>query len=241
MTAYQAPLKDIRFTLRHICNLPELAALPGLDGSDLDVIDAALDEAGKLAGEVLAPLNRQGDTEGATLENGVVRTPEGFREAYAAYRDGGWNALPFDPAYGGMGLPWLIGIVCGELWNSANMGFALCPLLNQGAVEALHAHGNALARRPHLTPGRALRCAKRAKRSDHTARSKCSTWHSARGRGRSNLGKHRLGLDRKDHRGCGGLAAGGQEGGLHHCWVRSLRKDRVSSIRSPLSQKMKRP
>ena len=142
MTAYQAPLKDIRFTLRHICDLAGLTALPALSGSDLEVIDAALDEAGKLAAEVLAPLNRQGDTEGARLENGVVRTPEGFREAYAAYRDGGWNALPFDPDYGGMGLPWLIGNVCGELWNSANMGFALCPLLNQGAVEALHAHGS---------------------------------------------------------------------------------------------------
>mmetsp|Transcript_68955 Transcript_68955/g.202419 ORF Transcript_68955/g.202419 Transcript_68955/m.202419 type:complete len:844 (-) Transcript_68955:12-2543(-) len=120
--------------------------------------------------------------------------------------------------------------------NGALLAAGLLQLVQRG-----HAHGNALARRPHLAPGRALRCAKRAKRSDHTARSKCSTWHSARGRGRSNLGKHRLGLDRKDHGGRGGLAAGGQEGGLHHCWVCGLRKDRGSSIRGPLSQKMKRP
>ncbi|HZD26587.1 MAG TPA: acyl-CoA dehydrogenase family protein, partial [Alphaproteobacteria bacterium] len=140
MTDFHAPLKDIRFTLNHICDLQGLAALSGMDNADPELIDQVLDGAGKLAAEVLAPLNRVGDEQGAVLENGVVRTPDGFREGYAAYRDGGWNSLPFDPAYGGMGLPMLIGNVCTELWNAANMGFALCPLLNQGAVEAIHAH-----------------------------------------------------------------------------------------------------
>ena len=96
MTDYRAPLNDIRFTLRHI------ADLPGLPGVDMEVLDAALEEAGKLAGEVLAPLNRTGDIEGSTVENGVVRTPAGFKDAYAAYRDGGWNAVPFPEDYGGM-------------------------------------------------------------------------------------------------------------------------------------------
>jgi alkylation response protein AidB-like acyl-CoA dehydrogenase len=135
MTDYHAPLKDIRFTLAHI------ADLPGLPGVDMEMLDQALAEAGKLAAEVLAPLNRVGDQNPATVENGVVRTPPGFREAYAAYRDGGWNAVPFAADYGGMELPVTFANVCGELWNSANMGFALCPLLNIGAVEAIHAHG----------------------------------------------------------------------------------------------------
>ncbi|MEQ9639882.1 MAG: acyl-CoA dehydrogenase [Alphaproteobacteria bacterium] len=136
MTDYRAPLNDIRFTWSHI------ADLPGLPGVDMEVLDAALEEAAKLAAEVLAPLNRTGDLEGATVENGVVRTPTGFKDAYAAYRDGGWNAVPFPEAYGGMELPVTFANVCGELWNSANMGFALCPLLNVGAVEAIYAHGS---------------------------------------------------------------------------------------------------
>ena len=141
MTAYTAPLKDIEFTLNQITDLKGLAALDGLDAADPEVVSQALEEAGKLAGGVLSPLNHSGDQQGSVLENGVVRTPDGFRQAYAEYRDGGWNSVPFDPDYGGMGLPWLVGAACIEMWNSANMGFALCPLLNQGAVEAIHAHG----------------------------------------------------------------------------------------------------
>jgi len=141
MDRYVAPLQDIRFALQHIADLKAVSRLPGLEAADPELVGQALEEAGKLAAEVLAPINRSGDRQGLRLENGVVRTADGFREAYAAYRDGGWNAVPFDPAYGGMGLPWLVGVVCQELWNSANMSFSLCPLLNQGAVEAIHAHG----------------------------------------------------------------------------------------------------
>ena len=75
------------------------------------------------------------------LENGVVRTAPGFKEAYAAYQQGGWNSVPFEPDYGGMGLPMIMGVACNELWNAANMGFSLCPLLTVGAVEAISAHG----------------------------------------------------------------------------------------------------
>lgn len=139
--SYAAPLNDITFTLRHITDLERLAGLDGVE-SDPETLEAAIAEMGRVCAEVLAPLNAVGDREGAVLENGVVRTPPGFREAYAEYRDGGWNSVPFDPAYGGMGLPVLTGIVMSEMLNAANMGFALCPLLNYGAVEAVHAHGS---------------------------------------------------------------------------------------------------
>ena len=142
MSEYQAPLKDIRFTLNQICDLEDILRLPKFAENDGETIDAVLEEAGRLASGVLAPLNRQGDTQGATLANGVVTTPDGFAEAYAAYRDGGWNGIQFDPNYGGMGLPLVIGNACSELWNSANMGFSLCPMLTQGAIDAIGAHGS---------------------------------------------------------------------------------------------------
>ncbi|MBT4491538.1 MAG: acyl-CoA dehydrogenase, partial [Rhodospirillaceae bacterium] len=142
MSAYQAPLKDIRFTLNQICDLEGTLTLPKFADTDGDTANAVLEEAGRLAAGILAPLNRQGDTQGATLANGVVTTPDGFREAYAAFRDGGWNGIPFDPEFGGMGLPISIANACAELWNSANMGFALCPMLTQGAIDAIGAHGS---------------------------------------------------------------------------------------------------
>ncbi len=141
MTDYAAPLADMRFALTEIAGIDEIARLPGCEQASPDVVDAVLEEAGKLAGGVLAPLNRIGDRQASRLENGVVRTPDGFKEAYAKYVEGGWNALPFPPEHGGQGLPMALSTAVFEMWNSANMGFALCPLLNVGAVEALHAHG----------------------------------------------------------------------------------------------------
>ncbi|MDH3792304.1 MAG: acyl-CoA dehydrogenase [Rhodospirillales bacterium] len=142
MTAYAAPLTDMRFVLDEVADLASIARLPGYEEATPDLTDAVLEEAGKLAAEVLSPLNRSGDQEGAAFENGVVRTAKGFREAYAQYVESGWNALPFDPDYGGQGLPWALATVVQEMWNSANMSFALCPLLTQGAVELLQAHGS---------------------------------------------------------------------------------------------------
>ncbi len=142
MTAYAAPLTDMRFVLDEVADLAGIAKLPGYEEATSDLADAVLEEAGKLAAEVLAPLNHSGDQEGAAFENGVVRTARGFREAYAQYVESGWNALPFDPDYGGQGLPWTLATVVQEMWNSANMSFALCPLLTQGAVELLQAHGS---------------------------------------------------------------------------------------------------
>jgi 3-(methylthio)propanoyl-CoA dehydrogenase len=150
VTDYIAPLADMRFALQEIAGIAEIAALPGCEQASEDLVDAVLEEAGKLAGDVLAPLNRAGDEQGSRLENGVVRTPEGFKEAYRHYVEGGWNALPFAPEHGGQGLPIAVATAVAEMWNAANMSFALCPLLNVGAVEALTAHGSPEQQRLYL-------------------------------------------------------------------------------------------
>ena len=142
MTDYAAPLADMRFALNELAGLKDIAGLPGYEEATPDLVDAVLEEANKLASEVIAPLNHSGDKEKAVYENGAVRTPKGFAEAYGQFVEGGWNALPFDPDYGGQGLPWTLGSALAEMWNSANMAFALCPLLTQGAVELLQAHGS---------------------------------------------------------------------------------------------------
>ncbi|WP_119679131.1 acyl-CoA dehydrogenase [Indioceanicola profundi] len=142
MIPYNAPIDDMRFTLNHVVGLPAVAQLPGYEAADADLVDAVLEEAGKLARDVLAPINWQGDRDGAVLENGVVRTAPGFKEAYKAYAEGGWNSVPFDPDHGGQGLPWTLAMPIQEMWNAANMSFALCPMLNQGAVELLSEHGS---------------------------------------------------------------------------------------------------
>ena len=141
--SYAAPVADMRFVLNQLGLLQALRPLPGSDEWTPDLVDAILEEAAKLAGEVLAPLNREGDMVGARLENGVVRTAPGFADAYRAYVEGGWNAVPFDPAHGGQGLPWSVAVAVQEMWQSANLSWGLCPLLNLGAVEAIHAHGSA--------------------------------------------------------------------------------------------------
>jgi alkylation response protein AidB-like acyl-CoA dehydrogenase len=130
---YAAPLADMRLVLDTVGDLSEDAA---------EVADAVLDEAAKFAENALAPLNRVGDEIGSILENGVVRTPPGFREAYRTYVEGGWNGLTSPPEIGGQGLPQALAVTLTEMWNSACMGWALCPLLNHGAVEMLNAHGS---------------------------------------------------------------------------------------------------
>jgi alkylation response protein AidB-like acyl-CoA dehydrogenase len=142
MADYRAPIQDIRFVLRELADLEGIARIPGFEEATPDLVDAVLEEAGKMAGEVLAPLNHSGDVEGCSLENGVVRTPKGFKQAYAQYVENGWNSVPFEPEFGGQGLPWVVAQAVQEMWNSANMAFALCPLLNVGAVELLQAHGS---------------------------------------------------------------------------------------------------
>ena len=142
MTSYTAPIRDMRFAMDALGLLPALAELPGYTDATPDLRDALLAEAGKLAEDLLAPVNFSGDKQGAVLENGVVRTAEGFKEAYAAYVEGGWNSLAFDPEHGGQGLPWLLGFATSEMWVSANNSWGLCPMLTSGAVELLSAHGS---------------------------------------------------------------------------------------------------
>ena len=148
--SYTAPLTDMRFVLEEIAGLGDVAQLPGYEATSPDLVEAILSEAAKLAENVLAPLNQPADRTGSVLENGVVRTPPGFHEAYARYVEGGWNGLAFDPEFGGQGLPLALATPVAEMWNSACMGFALCPLLNSGAVELLQVHGSAAQKQLYL-------------------------------------------------------------------------------------------
>lgn len=137
MPNYTPPIDDMTLLLDKVLPVATL----GRDDLDAGMVSAILEEAGKLASGVLAPLNESGDKEGATWKDGAVKTASGFKEAYQQYQQGGWNAVPFDPEFGGQGLPWVMSFPVQEMWQSANMSFGLCPLLNQGAVEALLHHG----------------------------------------------------------------------------------------------------
>ena len=141
MTGYTPPLQEMRFVLNELAGLAAITELPGLEETTPDLVDAILEEAGRLGADVLAPLNKSGDEQGAVLENGVVRTPDGFREAYRHFVEGGWNGMSFDPDIGGQGQPWLVTTAAQEIWHAANMAFMLCPLLTQSAIELLVAHG----------------------------------------------------------------------------------------------------
>jgi len=142
MAGYTAPLRDMGFVLDQVVGLSDIAALPGCEAATPDLVHAALEEAGRLAGEVIAPLNRPGDRQRSRIEDGAVVTPDGFRQAYARFVDGGWNGVPFDPDHGGQGLPWVVAAALHEIWLAANMSFGLCPLLTQAAVELLSGHGS---------------------------------------------------------------------------------------------------
>lgn len=138
MPVYTPPIDDMKLLLDKVLPVTNL----GRDDLDMAMLSAILEEAGKLASGVLAPLNESGDRDGATWADGHVKTASGFKEAYKEYQQGGWNAVPFDPEFGGQGLPWVISFPVQEMWQAANMSFGLCPLLNQGAVEALLHHGS---------------------------------------------------------------------------------------------------
>ena len=140
MPSYLAPTKDLQFVLHEVLNVSG-QDVPGYDELDEGFTGAVLEEAGKIAAEVLHPLNAVGDTQGCTLENRVVRTPDGFKEAFDQVRAGGWTALDCDPAYGGQGLPYLMNAVVGEMLTSANMAFQMYAGLTHGAVSTIHTHG----------------------------------------------------------------------------------------------------
>lgn len=139
---YEAPVDDIAFALTQVADIRRLEGLPAFENYDPELIQPVLEEAAKLARDVLAPLNQQGDKSGAVLtENGVVAAP-GFKEAYAAFRDGGWMGLTAPEEFGGQGLPKALSLAVMEQVHAANMAFGLCPLLSFGAIEALVAHGS---------------------------------------------------------------------------------------------------
>lgn len=142
MTEYAAPLREMQFAIEELVGLPAVNTLPGLDWVTPDLVRAVLGEAARFGEEVLAPLNRSGDLEGARLENGVVSVPAGFTEAYSRFVAGGWVGITAPPEHGGQGLPRLVGSAVGEIWEAANMAFSLGPLLTQAGVEAIDRHGS---------------------------------------------------------------------------------------------------
>ena len=137
MSSYNAPIRDMQFVMRELADLEAVAALPGCEDASPDVVDAILEEAGKFANGVLAPLNRAGDTIGAKWDNGVVTTVPGWKDAYTQFAEAGWTALACEPEFGGQGLPKLVSTAVMEMWKSANMAFSLCPMLTTGAIEAI--------------------------------------------------------------------------------------------------------
>ena len=140
MPVYSAPTTDIQYILQDVLNA-SASKTPGYEEMEPDFTSAVLEEAGKLASEVLAPLNQVGDREGCTLENGVVRTPKGFDKAYQLMREGGWMGLDCNPEFGGQGMPYVLATAVGEMFVAANMAFNMYQGLTHGAYSAIHAHG----------------------------------------------------------------------------------------------------
>jgi len=151
MHEYQAPLADMKFVLRELVDHELLAQLPDFGEMTLDVADAVLDEAAKFAGGVLSPLNRSGDLEGARWQEGQVLTAGGWKEAYGRFVADGWNALSCPAEFGGQNLPRALSAMVEEMWNGANMAFALCPMLTRGAIDAIELRGSDAQRDTYLS------------------------------------------------------------------------------------------
>ncbi|REK19698.1 MAG: acyl-CoA dehydrogenase [Actinobacteria bacterium] len=141
MSEYQPPLEDINFTLHHIGRLEDVSKLNGFQHADPATVSGLLEEAARFFSEVIAPLNRVGDEQGSVLTDDRVKTPDGFKEAYAKYVEAGWHGAHLPEEWGGGGLPYTVGLVVQEMFKTANMAFSLCPMLTQGAVDALVMHG----------------------------------------------------------------------------------------------------
>jgi 3-(methylthio)propanoyl-CoA dehydrogenase len=143
MAEYNAPLRDVRFALEHLADLPGVLALPGYEQVDVDAVVSVLEENARFMEDIVAPLNRVGDLQGSVRnDDGTVTTPEGFVDAYKAYVDAGWGGVALPEEYGGGGFPWLVGVAMQEILTSANMAFSMCPLLNQGAIDMLLHHAS---------------------------------------------------------------------------------------------------
>ena len=141
MPSYTAPIKDMQFVLHNVLNVTE-SSIPGYEELEEDFTSAILEEAGKLTSEVLAPLNAVGDKEGCRLENGVVYTPKGFKEAFAKVKEGGWTGLDMPEQYGGQNMPYVLGSAVGEMFSASNQAFTMYQGLTHGAASAILAHGS---------------------------------------------------------------------------------------------------
>ncbi|MEQ8840353.1 MAG: acyl-CoA dehydrogenase family protein [Acidimicrobiales bacterium] len=151
MSDYRAPIDDIRFALRHVAGLEEVAALDGFEHSDSATVEGLLDEAGRFFEEVVAPLNRVGDQIGSVRnDDGTITVPPGFDEAYQRYVEAGWSTVGFPSAYDGGGFPWLVNLSLQEMMTSANLAFSLCPMLTQGAIDALLHYGTEQQKETYL-------------------------------------------------------------------------------------------
>ncbi len=140
--SYTAPVKDMLFNIQHLAAIDELAKLPAFADAGFETAQAVLEESAKFSEGVLAPLNWEGDKHPSSWQQGVVTTTPGFKDAFRQYVDGGWQGLQHPLDFGGQGLPKIIGSACSEMLNSANMSFALCPMLTDGAIEALLTAGS---------------------------------------------------------------------------------------------------
>ena len=150
MADYQAPIADMLFALNHLADLRQVCALPAFGDSSPALVASVLGEAARFAGEVLAPLNKVGDLIGARVVGDQVREASGFAEAYAKFTANGWPTLPCNPEFGGMGLPESVGLATMEMWSAANVSFALCPMLGQGAIEAIEHHASPAIKASYL-------------------------------------------------------------------------------------------
>ena len=148
--SYDAPIQEMQFVLEDLCGLDAVAGLPGLEEATPDMVRAILEEAAKFAGQVLAPMNRAGDEAGLGFADGQVTTPPGWKEAYATLVEMGWNSPAADPEHGGMGLPQLVNACIQEMFQGANMSFQLCPMLTQGAIEAIEGYADGHLKEAYL-------------------------------------------------------------------------------------------
>ena len=142
MADYKAPVEEMSFVLNDLFNTQSLTQIPEFSEASTDLLDAIIEEAAKFAGEVIAPLNRIGDQQHSKADNGQVKTPDGFKQAYKLFQQSGWTSLAQDPNYGGQGLPFTVHMAASEFWNSANMAFAVCPMLSAGGMDVLAAHAS---------------------------------------------------------------------------------------------------
>ena len=149
MPHYIAPTKDMHYVLKNVLDVKN-SSIPGYADLDADFVSAILEEAGKITSQVLAPLNAVGDQEGCHFENGVIRTPAGFKNAFEQVKEGGWTGIDCDPVFGGQGLPYLIGTVVGEMFASSNMAFGMYQGLTHGAYSAIYAHGTEAQKQTYL-------------------------------------------------------------------------------------------